>query len=313
MHTEVFRYFIELEKHASLGKAADALFITQQGLSKAVSTVEQNLNCKLVTRSHKGVSLTAEGKVFLRHAKTIISDYDNMLEEMAATQALTAEENRIPLTVTPYLLHIKLGLGYQHDIFDFVGIQDKPFNKMLESLNAASGDELFLIDMCAKTKAEKIAEGSYRFEPLFVTSVGVLWRRDFPWQDKRIISCEQLARLPVAYSNDSAINDLVSRMFAATPLENVVLKSPNGGMLIEWAQSGRAVSLFDSFSYYLTMRQMPDNADELVFTPLEGDADYTIGFLYRRDKTPNPQCRLFIRNLRKAFIAANSTYPQLIR
>lgn len=51
MQVDAFRYFIELARAGSFNKAAQRSFITQQGLNKAISTLEDELGMKLVERS----------------------------------------------------------------------------------------------------------------------------------------------------------------------------------------------------------------------------------------------------------------------
>lgn len=82
MQVDAFRYFIELARAGSFNKAAQRSFITQQGLNKAISTLEDELGMKLVERTHTGIELTAAGKLFLGHAQTIFDDYKDMMDAL---------------------------------------------------------------------------------------------------------------------------------------------------------------------------------------------------------------------------------------
>src|SRR5215211_4297918 len=54
-------YFNVIAEHRHLGRAADALGISQPALSKSLRRLETSLAVKLVKRTPKGVELTAEG------------------------------------------------------------------------------------------------------------------------------------------------------------------------------------------------------------------------------------------------------------
>ena len=84
MQVENLRYFIELAKAGSFYGAAKNTFLSQQGLNKAITSLESELDVKLVERGRRGVRLTSEGEAFLRHARHIVSDYDLMVEDLVA-------------------------------------------------------------------------------------------------------------------------------------------------------------------------------------------------------------------------------------
>lgn len=68
-------YVIEIEKNRSFNQAAQVLYISQPTLSKAVSSLEDELGISIFVRSHKGVELTSEGERFLIYAKSIVQQF----------------------------------------------------------------------------------------------------------------------------------------------------------------------------------------------------------------------------------------------
>src|SRR3954463_8741280 len=58
-------YFAVLAEHGHLGRAAEALGLSQPAVSKSLRRLEQALEVKLVKRTPKGVELTAEGSALL--------------------------------------------------------------------------------------------------------------------------------------------------------------------------------------------------------------------------------------------------------
>lgn len=71
MNTDQIEYFIELSNAENITKAAENLFISQQGLSSAMVRLEKELEIKLFRRTQNGITLTAEGIYFREQALKI--------------------------------------------------------------------------------------------------------------------------------------------------------------------------------------------------------------------------------------------------
>lgn len=78
LNIELLKYVLEVERAGSISQAADNLYLGQPNLSKAIKELEQTLNIKLFKRTSKGVSATEKGREFLRHAKIIIDQYEEI-------------------------------------------------------------------------------------------------------------------------------------------------------------------------------------------------------------------------------------------
>ena len=68
------RFFIAVAEEGSLTVAAEKrLHTAQPSLSRQMRDLEAELGCALMTRSVKGITLTAAGRVFLDHARMVLS------------------------------------------------------------------------------------------------------------------------------------------------------------------------------------------------------------------------------------------------
>lgn len=76
MDTEAVRSFVRAAELGQLQRAADELGVTQQAVSKRISTLERELDVRLFTRTARGVELTLDGHAFLPHARTTIAAVD---------------------------------------------------------------------------------------------------------------------------------------------------------------------------------------------------------------------------------------------
>ena len=72
------KYAIEVAKAGSISKAAEALYMNQPNLSRAIKELETSLGITIFGRSAKGMYVTPEGEEFLEHAKKILQQIDEM-------------------------------------------------------------------------------------------------------------------------------------------------------------------------------------------------------------------------------------------
>jgi DNA-binding transcriptional LysR family regulator len=76
-----FRIFVATAETGQVSKAAAILFTSQPVITEAIKALESEIGVKLFERHAKGVSLTTEGMIFLRHARSVLT---------AATEAMHA-------------------------------------------------------------------------------------------------------------------------------------------------------------------------------------------------------------------------------
>lgn len=75
--------FIKICEEESINKAATSLIISQQGLSKMLRELEEELGCLLLERTQKGVKLTHCGRYFLGECRTIVEKKTFLTEHIS--------------------------------------------------------------------------------------------------------------------------------------------------------------------------------------------------------------------------------------
>ncbi len=83
MELRQIKYFLEIARCASFGKAAEKLNVTQPALSKSIRNLEQSLGVLLLERHPVGVVPSEYGKVFMEYAALITGEIDRAVEEIA--------------------------------------------------------------------------------------------------------------------------------------------------------------------------------------------------------------------------------------
>lgn len=73
MQTDYLRYLIKIVECGSMNKAANALYVTQVALTKAMQRLEAELGYELLIRNKNGITLTEKGKMVYEDAKKVLS------------------------------------------------------------------------------------------------------------------------------------------------------------------------------------------------------------------------------------------------
>ncbi len=83
MNTEALEYFIKVYEKKSVTSAAKDLFITPQGLSKAIKQLEADLKAELFYRGPRGMEVTECGELLYARAKHICYLMEDIKKEIS--------------------------------------------------------------------------------------------------------------------------------------------------------------------------------------------------------------------------------------
>lgn len=83
MELRDIEYFAVVAEHGHLGRAAEALGLSTPALSKSLRRLEEAMQAKLVSRTPKGVELTAEGSALLSHVRPLRLSLHDVAREIA--------------------------------------------------------------------------------------------------------------------------------------------------------------------------------------------------------------------------------------
>ena len=72
------KYAVEVAKTQSISKAAENLYMGQPNLSRAIKDLEESLGITIFRRTSKGITTTPDGDEFLRRAKKIVDQVEEV-------------------------------------------------------------------------------------------------------------------------------------------------------------------------------------------------------------------------------------------
>jgi len=83
MHLKELNYIVTLAEEGSISRAADKLYMAQSSLSQFLQQYESELGVTLFVRTSKGIRPTAAGELFVDNARTILTHYRLVQNELA--------------------------------------------------------------------------------------------------------------------------------------------------------------------------------------------------------------------------------------
>lgn len=96
------KYAVEIAETNSINKAADKLYVGQSALSRAIKELEASLGVTLFERSAKGMFLTADGEIFIRHAKNVLAQIDE-IENMFSGGTISKKHFSVSVPKASYI------------------------------------------------------------------------------------------------------------------------------------------------------------------------------------------------------------------
>lgn len=190
----------------SFSKAAAQLNCTQSAVTQTVNSLENELNCMLLTRNHNGVRLTEAGKELL----PFIIDADASLKRLANYAERLVDGKEIPIrigtdTLSNWLLsgEIDLALGDKERCrtFSWQPLMDDPYYAVLP--------ESYIND-----SRDLITQEEFASFPLIMAPLNVL--------DKHLATISNRT-IDVSCDDDSTLLHMVSQGFGATAMPQMSL------------------------------------------------------------------------------------------
>lgn len=89
------RHFVALAEHGHFARAAAAVHLSQPALSRSIQALEASLDCNLVDRHSRGISLTAHGRLVLEHARRLLAGSQALSSAVSQLGNLASGELRL--------------------------------------------------------------------------------------------------------------------------------------------------------------------------------------------------------------------------
>ncbi len=313
MQVDTLKYFVEVAKAGSFYGASKRLFVSQQGLNKAITGLEAELGIPLFERGKRGVRLTLAGEKLLPHAQRIVEERNLALDEIFLLQHRSAEvEDHITVHTTYYPAQIAAGVAGFDYLLKHIWYKEDSFDKVVEMAANSDGSDLYFIDLHPNSRRKILARRDVMFDPLFRTDYGVVWKEGSPLGHEKTLHRSTVATYPVAINIQKEMAQLQEWLFKDSPLQNIRMGIASPHMLLDFVKSNDgSIALFDSFGFYLSTIDPDMPTDGIHFTPLATESGHCqCGFLMPTGVRVSPRALQVIDMLKRYTEATFSDYME---
>jgi DNA-binding transcriptional LysR family regulator len=265
MNINTLEYFLEVAKQKSISHAAEQLYISQQGLSKAISSLEAELGAQLFVRSQHGLELTNEGNIVAKHATIIMKEYavmDDKLQRILRVERDGEDAHNEKICVMSYILY-EMYPCLKDDI-EAAGIESLPieeisYAQIAEAIKDYDKNKYLTIltALPERCYADVIGSTRMQFYPLFSADMAMLVPRVYSIQSQnQPITPNELANIPFSYLDESISNNFVNWFFQDTNNAfREYLHTNNREKILESVKQEKCAMLTDTFTLRVIGKQ----------------------------------------------------------
>lgn len=192
MDTRTLEAFIKLYDRKSLRQAADALYVSPQGLSRLLQNLENELDVMLFSRTAKGLTPTAAGDYLYQQAGQILQTYRRLTQNIQRIGGHSKELNFVcgygVMNALPYARFLAFQREHPAYTFKWQEFPDRQAERLLRNDSYELG--LFVL-------GGKKFGGDYLVTPLFTRKIVLLAYEGHPLYDRKTVDFKDLKNEPI--------------------------------------------------------------------------------------------------------------------
>ena len=248
MRMEDLRYLIQVADCGSISQAAENCYITQQGLSRIISSLERELGVKLFDRSGSRIVLTALGEEVVSRARELDALYQRMLLDISRSSR--ALEGAPPVDLHIYTSQL-ISATLLPRVLSAFNLRYPGINLNIIELNPPeiadkvdfTENSIAITSMSTFHQAQslRLTSGELVFERYFSDELMLGVAEHSPLAKRTFISAEELATIPLALCNTES---MMARNLLPPDLEpTVALHTSSYDLCREMVARNRAACL----------------------------------------------------------------------
>jgi LysR family transcriptional regulator, pca operon transcriptional activator len=290
--------FLEVARLKSLVKAADVLGVTQPAVSKTLHELEEILDVRLFERTHRDVSLTHFGHVFLQYAGASITAMRQGVDSISQakiTPAVTVIVGALP-TGSTSVLPDAVKLFTQETTASKIQIITGPHPFLVDKLREGE------IDFILGRMAEPSIMKGFSFEHLYSESLALVVRKEHPLLLESRLDFNTITNYPVLMApHGSAVRPIIDRFLVAQGIGTL-----NDRVETASTSFGRRYIRASDAIWFVTESAVAEDIKSGELTALPFDMTQTlapIGLTRRIDEPLSIQAQSLIRCIRLVSVA----------
>lgn len=289
---------LAVAEHGSVSDAARALHLAQPALSKVVKKSEEYLGIQVFERTHKGVTLTAQGEVLVARARAVRAEVGRVerdVEDIRKGRFMQVRIGIEPVHPVDLLMESLVEAGRQHPDIRFCMSVD-PMSRLMASLCEGA------IDFTFGLLPEQTLPLGFIEHPVYYEELLVVCGRRSPLFGRRSVTPEVLAQQPWVMGAEDSFSGVRLRELA----QALQFGRPTVMLEIETVPARRAaVELSNMLSVFQRAQILqPLAARTLAVVPIRWTSiNHPIGTI-RPTASHNPVHDTLVKSLHSVFSKA---------
>jgi DNA-binding transcriptional LysR family regulator len=298
MELRHLRYFVAVAEALNFTKASARLRIAQPALSRQVQDLEDEIGVDLLKRSPRGVTITAEGRLFLEEAREVLRCADESVEKVRALARGEYGELHVGYAPSPTVEILPPALAAYQKAFPRVRVllHDLSEQELIDGLQNGT------LELALMPGAAGLQSGSLEFEPLRSYPICVALAPTHRFARLKSITLEKVAAEPlIGFRRQDYPEYYVSldRIFGPLGKPRVAVECDSASSLITEVETGRGLALASPVLKHASGKR-------LLYRPLAGvEWVLSIGIARMKNGDLTPAGEKFCEILRKVSSAAN--------
>ena len=277
MELRHLRYFLVVGEVLNFTKAAARLRVAQPALSRQIQDLEDEIGVDLLRRSPRGVTLTAEGKLFLEEVRELLKRVDESVEKTRALARGEYGELHIGYVSVPTAEILPPALETFRKTVPHVKLvlHDLSTDELITGLRNGALEVAIMV--------QPIGEQTAGIE--FETLHGYVWcvalSRTHPFARLKAIPLERVAGerlVMLSRKNYSEYNRILGRILALVSTKpRIAMECDSEDSLFMEVEAGRGIALVTTIAKLATGKR-------LLYRPLTGTTETQLVGIARATK-----------------------------
>ena len=262
MDVKKYEVFVKIVEKSSLTKAAEAMGLTQSGVSHIVAAMESELGVALLRRSRTGAVLTPEGERLMPHIRAIVTQETQLRHAAEALRSQVAGKLRVGTftsVATHWLPAMMMEFQRLHPSVEFT-LFNGDYHDVVRWLEDGSVDLAF---------TAVPAPADCRCIPLYRDSLLAVLPRGHRLCRVPVCPAAELAKEPMIGLPDNSDHDIRRALAAVGSKPDICLRTKDDYAVIAMVRQGLGVSIMPSLLLH-------GNNDGVELRPLDPPASRTI-------------------------------------
>lgn len=311
MKLHQLRVLLAVAEHGSIHEGARALHISQPALSKAIAELERELGVTLLSRSVRGVSLTAYGLALVKRASVVEQELRHALEDIESIRGHAEAELNIGFTAVASSGPLPAAMAAFRQRFPNVAL--RAFE--LRPQQIQEGLREGRLDLGLISTNSGPGSASLQWEPLFSVGMKLAVRAGHPLRRTRRLRPLQEADWLVLDPVDDAGSPLASLMrLHRMEMPRRVVQSASNLLGLQLATRTDLISMWSDFVFHGTGGPLQLASDQLVPLPIQDELpDFRVFLVYRSVDLMTHVCAEFSREVRHCACERRDAPPAMRR